>query len=177
MWSQEKALNAVLVVANLIGRADFHKVFKIFYFADREHLATYGRTILGDQYVAMKDGPVPSNTYDFLKAFRGEGFASSLSAAAKERLHVDRFVVIPKSQADEDHLSESEIACLKHSIQENKDLSFGQLSEKSHDYAWGRASMNNEMALLDIAQEANASDEMLQYIREIQEAEEALKWL
>ncbi len=177
MWQQEKVLNAVLLVANLLEKADFHRIFKIFYFADREHLALYGRTILGDQYFAMKDGPVPSNTYDFLKAFRPDAFGTSLLADAKNRMTVDRWVVIPKSAADEDFLSASEIECLQHSIAENRSLTFGQLSEKSHDYAWNRASMNNEMELLDIAQEANASEEMLHYIREINEAENALKWL
>jgi uncharacterized phage-associated protein len=177
MWNQEKALNAVLFVANQLEKADFHKVFKIFYFADRSHLATYGRTILGDQYVAMKDGPVPSSTYDFLKAFRTDAFGGNLVAEAKERMEVDRYLVIPKSQAEEEYLSVSEMECLRQSVSEHKNLTFGQLSEKSHDYAWQRASMNNEMEILDIAQEANASEEMLQYIREIKEAEDALKWL
>lgn len=177
MWKQEKVLNAVLMVANQLEKADFHKIFKIFYFADRAHLATYGRTILGDQYMAMKDGPVPSRTYDLLKAFRGDFWGLEIPAELRELLEVDRYVVHPKRAAETDYLSASELDCLSQSIAENKGLTFGQLSEKSHDYAWNRATMNNEMDLMDIAQEANVSAEMIDYIQELKDAEAALKCL
>ena len=34
-----------------------HKICKILYFADREHLSKYGRSITGDVYIAMTYGP------------------------------------------------------------------------------------------------------------------------
>ena len=51
-----------------MGRADFHRIFKILYFADEKHLALYGFPIVGDEYIAKKNGPVPSITYDIVKA-------------------------------------------------------------------------------------------------------------
>ena len=41
-FDKSKALNALLYVANRVKRKDFHKIFKIVYFADRQHLAEWG---------------------------------------------------------------------------------------------------------------------------------------
>lgn len=47
-FDRTKALNALLYVANHVQRKDFHKIFKVVYFADRQHLADWGRPITGD---------------------------------------------------------------------------------------------------------------------------------
>ena len=70
-FDKTKALNALLYVANRVQRKDFHKIFKIVYFADRQHLAEWGRPITGDTYIAMDAGPVPSRMYDMMKIVRG----------------------------------------------------------------------------------------------------------
>ena len=44
----DKAINVVLYVANRLPRKDFHKIFKVIYFADKAHLSEWGRTISGD---------------------------------------------------------------------------------------------------------------------------------
>lgn len=69
-FNRDKAIATVLFIAEkLIKRygkngADLHKIFKILYFADQKHLAKYGRPIVGDFYVAMREGGVPSKIYD-----------------------------------------------------------------------------------------------------------------
>jgi uncharacterized phage-associated protein len=175
MWKQSKTLNAILLVANQLETADFHKVFKIAYFADRDHLANYGRTILGDFYIAMKDGPVPSRTYDLLKAFREND--PSLPQEDRALLVARNYEIFPKRIPDTDYLSATEIACLNRAIAENRRLSFAELSEKSHGTAWQSTAPNQLMSLLDIALEGHAADEMLSYIRDLNEAEDALQWL
>ena len=40
------------------------------FLAEKYHLVRYGRPITGDRYDAMKDGPVPSFTYDLFKKHR-----------------------------------------------------------------------------------------------------------
>ena len=65
-FNECKTVNAVLYIVERLKRKDFHKIFKLLYFSDREHLNVYGRTITGDTYIAMADGPVPSNVYDIL---------------------------------------------------------------------------------------------------------------
>ena len=43
------------------------KLFKLLYFADKRHLLTCGRPIIGDRYLKMDYGPVPSRAYNLIK--------------------------------------------------------------------------------------------------------------
>ena len=73
-FNEKKTINIVLYIAEKLKRRDFHKIFKICYFADREYLSQYGVTITGDTYIAMDAGPVPTKTYDMLKIVRGDSY-------------------------------------------------------------------------------------------------------
>lgn len=48
------------------GKINYMKAGKLVYLVDKAHLRTYGRTITNDNYVAMKNGPVPSRTKDII---------------------------------------------------------------------------------------------------------------
>jgi uncharacterized phage-associated protein len=49
-----------------IDLADKKKIIKMLFLADKLHLLTFGRLITGDEYVAMKHGPVGSVALDIL---------------------------------------------------------------------------------------------------------------
>ena len=163
--NKEKTINSILfVLSNLGGQCDFHKIFKILYFADQKHLVLYGTQITGDYYIAMKDGPVPSKTYDMFKSVRGESWGSR-NHDYDDFFEIDsHYFAIQKRAVDFDELSQSEIECLESSIKENKDLDFTELSNKSHSTAWINTSRDNEMNLIDIAVEGGANEEMKKYI-------------
>ncbi|MEY4203784.1 MAG: hypothetical protein RL013_1487 [Bacteroidota bacterium] len=158
----EKTLHSVLfVLQRLGGRSDFHKVFKILYFADQKHLTTYGTPISGDIYVAMAHGPVPSKLYDIFKDTR--------ESALADKTYKNYFDVInghfisANMQPNLEVLSQSNLECLEEAITENQHLSFAELTEKSHREAW-EAATYDEMSFIDIAREGGASAEMLKYI-------------
>ena len=44
------------------GKINKMKAIKLIYLADRYHLRKYGRPVVGDDYWAMKYGPVASST-------------------------------------------------------------------------------------------------------------------
>jgi len=157
---EEKAKQVLLwIVANLKGRVDFHKLFKILYFAEQKHLVRYGRFIVGDVFIAMKNGPVPSEIYHFLKSLRNNSKNSFFTIS-------QNYYVEIKQKPDLEEFSESELICLAESVKENKDLSFYELSKKSHLTAWENANPeDDEMSFLEIAKEGGANDEMLNYIR------------
>ncbi|HEY8930454.1 MAG TPA: Panacea domain-containing protein [Mucilaginibacter sp.] len=167
---KDKAINSALYVLDHIGPADYHKVFKILYFAEQYHLKNYGRPLTGDAYQAMNYGPVPSFLYDVFKA------SDKSSSPFNEALEKSKYfrvlweghkpIVNCKSKFDQDELSESDIEALNISISENRSLDFIQLVKKSHDSAWIKVEKNEdiEMSYLDIAEAAGTSSEMLSYI-------------
>ncbi len=168
-FNEERAIAAVLYIAGELKtcgkKVGFHKIFKILYFADREHLATWGRPITGDFFVAMPKGPVPSYIYDILKSVKGEcSFISPEKYAPFIEVH-NNWVVTAKQKPDLDVLSESEQAELKRSIKENAPLTFSRLVAKSHDYAWKSAGKNGNISYIHMAQEAGADSEMIAYIQ------------
>jgi uncharacterized phage-associated protein len=166
----ETTIHAILYVIHTVGgKCDFHKIFKIFYFADQKHMNKWGKPILFDDYIAMKDGPVPSIAYDILKSLKGS-YSMYLKALDIDFHQYFEFVepyhIKALAAPDMDYLSESEIECLNKSIKENKNLSFGQLSKKSHDSAWEKAGKNNNMDIIEIAKSANVEKEFIPFIKE-----------
>jgi uncharacterized phage-associated protein len=181
-FDERKALSAILYIAGKLierhqvskeAKPDMHRISKILYFADRKHLARYGRPILGDYFVAMKDGPVPSKTYDLMKAIKGESpFCSAENFKAS--FDVKGFMVHPKQSADMDEFSESDIECINESLQENQDLTFGQLRDKSHDRAYNQASENNRISFIAMAKAEGIDAEMISYIETVAENQHLL---
>jgi uncharacterized phage-associated protein len=165
---KNKSISVVLFILKSLGKIDIHKLFKIIYFADQKHLVKYGRPITGDCYIAMKDGPVPSNIYDFVKIVRGESVYHDEQLNSKFEV-IKHFYLNPLTEPDLTELSKSNIECLEESIKENKGLSYKQLVEKSHDAAYNKADRNNLISFEDIAMTAGANDEMLKYITETAE--------
>ena len=151
---KEKAVNSLLFVVYQLEKADTHKTYKILYFADQKHLLKYGRPILGDTYVKMKYGPVPS----FIKNVVDENIEGLEEIVAKYH----SYFIKPLAQPNLDFLSESDIECLKESIKENKDLDFDALTNKSHDYAYNNAVWSIDY--LDMAISVGADNNFLNFI-------------
>lgn len=61
-FGMDVLVNAALWVIERLPENErrLHKLFKVLWFADLEHLKKYGRTVTGDTYVAMEFGPVTS---------------------------------------------------------------------------------------------------------------------
>jgi uncharacterized phage-associated protein len=174
-FDKEKSISILLYIIQQLERADFIHIFKVLYFAEQKHLVRYGRPIVGDSYIAMKRGPVPSSIYDELTYIR-KGTANIFDKFPGQKIKFstffdikDEMLVINKAVPDLEVISESEMSCLDESLRENKDLSIIELSNKSHDMAWSKANQNDEMNILDIAEAGGASPSMLEYILEITE--------
>lgn len=149
------------ILKKLGGRSDIHKLFKILYFAEQKHLVRYGATISQDHYHAMKNGPVPSIAYDIYKSVKDGGvtYAPYFSA-------VERFSIAGIGEPDLDFLSESEMKCIDESVQENKSLSFNDLTDKSHDGAWKQTGRDKEISPVAIARAGGADNHMVKYIED-----------
>lgn len=90
---REKAIQAVLwLLGRNNGTMDKLMLVKLFFLADREHLARYGRPIVGGDYCAMDFGPVSSGLYDLVKEkdtglpFATEGYQIRANGTSDQRL-------------------------------------------------------------------------------------------
>ena len=115
-FDKTKTLNALLYVANRVQRKDFHKIFKVIYFADRQHLADWGRPITGDTYIAMDAGPVPSRLYDMLKIVRGDSYLPDTEGLGKYFQVENWMYVRPLVDADLNKLSANEQEALSNAM-------------------------------------------------------------
>jgi uncharacterized phage-associated protein len=172
-FDKEKCISVLSYITKNLETADFLRVFKVLYFAEQKHLVRFGRPIVGDNYIAMKHGPVPSNIYNELDKIQS-GIGKTMDNLLKNNISFSDYFevkkinevknVFLKINIELDTISESEFMCLNESLEENRKLSFNELSNKSHDSAWKKANVNDEMNILDIAKSGGASIDMLNYI-------------
>ena len=173
-FDKTKALNALLYVSNRVQRKDFHKIFKIIYFADRQHLADWGKPITGDTYIAMETGPVPSRMYDMLKIVRGDSYLPDVEGLGKY-FAVDNWMYVkPLVDADLNKLTRNEQEALDDSIVKYSALSYDEIKEKSHDVAWRSTARDFSIDWDDIAREAGLDSEELECVNEYSALEAAL---
>ena len=173
-FDRTKALNALLYVANRVQRKDFHKIFKIIYFADRQLLADWGRPITGDTYIAMEAGPVPSRMYDMMKIVRGDSYLPDTEGLSKFFIVENWMYVKPLIDADLNKLSPNEQEALDASIAKYASLSYDEIKEKSHDVAWRSTARDFSIKWEDIAREAGLDSEELECVNEYAALEAAL---
>lgn len=157
-FDKEKSLNALLYVANRVQRKDFHKIFKIIYFADRQHLADWGRPITGDTYIAMEAGPVPSRLYDMLKIVRGDSYLPDIEGLGKYFQVENWMYVNPLQDANLNRLSPNEQEVLDACIDKYSSLSYDEIKEKSHDIAWRSTARDFAIQWDNIAREVGLDE-------------------
>ena len=159
---------------------DYIKLFKILYFAQRDHLARYGKVIVEDSFRALKHGPVPSYTYKGLQIAEGKPLEGDFEEFLKT-LSVRNQIVYADAKPDMDYISGADKRTLDASIERYKDEDPYDLSDLSHDSAWREAIMRmaddpqkNFITMIDMARAGNASKSMIDYIREKQIIRNAL---
>ena len=167
----------VLYIVDKCGETDCFHIFKILYFADREHYAVYGRRIVNDTFHAMKNGPVPSALYNAIKDVTGKeplpvySKLKTISSALREADSMYDHYICAVEKPDMDELSASDIEMLDKSIAANLPRTFGELSGKSHDEAWMaafRKKPNSKIDPLLMAKAGGASDDTLDFIKEME---------
>ena len=171
-----KTKAAFVYIISKFDGIDILRAFKILYFANKDHLARYGRAIIDDDFCALPNGPVPSNIYDAVKKAQGktnyfpfEGIDEIVNAINIDSSGEFDYIIYSNEEPDCDELSKSDIECLERSYNENKDLSFKELSSKSHDLAWENAWETKHASKIDVfnmARAAGAGEEMVNYIEE-----------
>lgn len=133
MFSEEKvAQMAAYLLSKGGGRMAYLKLIKLLYLSDRQSMDTHGDSISGDRFVAMKHGPVLSQTYDLVKNGGEEesGWNHWIRGA-------DNYEVALKPQTisvvDLDELSEADIEILDSIMAEFGHMTKYQIRDFTHD--------------------------------------------
>ena len=122
---KRKIIEALVYLATARPRIDVFHMAKVFFYADTKHLRSYGRPVLGDAYVAMDDGPVPSFALNVAK--RVQRFVSDdLLKIAADKLSVDDSDGYVRLTAhatfDDSAFSRTDIECLDWAIDTYADM-------------------------------------------------------
>ena len=165
-FNEKKTINIVLYIAEKLKRRDFHKIFKICYFADREYLSQYGVTITGDTYIAMDAGPVPTKTYDILKIVRGDYYMQDTKNLGQYFAISNWMFVQPLQKANMDEIAPAEKAVIDKVIERYGDMTYDEIKEKSHDVAWRSTARDYPISFENMAMEAGMDDEEIPYLEE-----------
>ena len=127
-FNKQKAIEAVLYLANKRPSIDKMSLYKFLFFADNEHLNKYGRPIFGGYYVAMPRGPVPSQVKNILE---------------KENLpefQIDDYMITATRKPNLEFLSQSDIEVLDLIYGRLGNMTARELSNLSHEHiAWKKA--------------------------------------
>ena len=125
-YDRNKATQAILWLLHRHGGSmDKLKLVKLLFYADREHLARYGRPIVGGQYWAMDLGPVS-----------GELKTHVDSATAEAALPFEGrgdYEFIAKEPPNEDELSESDMEILDEIYSQYSHIDSIKLSTMTHE--------------------------------------------
>lgn len=131
-----KAIAAIGMFVKGTGET-LYPIMKMMYLADKRHLHEYGRFIVGDEYCAMEQGPVPSLSYDMLKRVKeGVVKGDALDSAMHCFDYLAGHRITLKHDPDLDELSISEQQCIQAIIDAYQNVGKWVVRDLSHDDAW-----------------------------------------
>lgn len=105
---RKTAAAAAVLLREAGGRMKYLRLIRLLYFADRKSWEQFGRPITGDHYLAMRLGPVLSQTLDLIKLPPETGpWAEMIETRPEDHL------VVLKREPDLGPLSDAEIDILK----------------------------------------------------------------
>jgi uncharacterized phage-associated protein len=108
-------------------------LLKMMFFADRYHIRHFGFVASADSYVAMKNGPVASATYNIL--FKKMPHQANLAEIALlEDVSVVSEYEVEIAKQENDELSESFMQSLDFAIKNYGNYEQFELSSITHDY-------------------------------------------
>ena len=180
-YNLDKFKNAILFFAKCVDGLGITKLNKLLYYSDFEHFRLYGVQILGDQYVKMGKGPVPSLSYATFNA----NFSTNEDSTLKDTIDVQKETwiesilgrervmkrIIPKHEPDLSVFSKSEIAVMQEIATKWKSATASAMSFQSHlESPWKDT---EELGVIDYKLALNGDSVSRKYV-EYKEAEDQL---
>lgn len=156
------------------------KAVKLLYFLDKNHLLKHGRPVLGDNYVRMGYGPVPSMTLDIINEIIDENQSRVKMLDPENRQYFDKFLKIKPAKyatlsaindPDLTVLSETEREALSETVKVYGRYATSTLVDKSHnDATCKRTELNHYIDYkLFFEGEKNTDPHAIEYFKNLEE--------
>jgi hypothetical protein len=156
----DKAIETIVYLANKQPNIEHYHMVKTIFYADKSHLNKYGRPVLGDRYIRMSAGPVPSLVLDIINlddlTVDSELIEKALNSFTVTQ-EGKKKLISPKRETDLDEFSESDLECLDEAFDFCIGKDFNELCRISHEEkAWKEAGKNgNVMDYVSILDDDN----------------------
>ncbi len=131
--SYDKAVEIIVWLAQKKPGIDIYHVVKILFFADKMHINKYARPVVGDTYVKMPYGPMPSGISDLIK--ENTWLSPDQLAGIRNAVDIDKeanYKLTAKREPDLTYFSKSDLACLKAALEKYGDMDFRELYCLTH---------------------------------------------
>jgi len=131
-FNYKKSVQALNYLAVLEGGAiNYMKALKLIWLSDRYHLRNHGRTITGDKYFALKNGPVASFTKDIIIKKHITEEQSEYSATF---VRVNGYALSTISAPNINVFSQKELEVINTVYESYKNMTEFEISEFSHNF-------------------------------------------
>ena len=131
----KSSVQAIHYLLSVLGETDKLKIVKLLFFSDKLHLIKYGRTITGDSYIAMKNGPVGSITLNVLDNDMEYLSPGQLEYCDVFLEKVSKYTYRPKSIGTHyDSLSKSDMSTIEEVIAKFGQFDNWKLVDLTHKY-------------------------------------------
>ena len=166
-FNEKKGVEALTYVASKWPRLTAFFAAKVLFFAEKKHLNRYARPIVGDTFIAMPNGPVPSTLYDFIKGKLDQAGDPDAIMAALSIKRDPYPLLAAQREPDLDALSPSDLECLDEAIVFCQSHNFGALSSLTHqERAWLDAPANGPMDYEHMIDEGEGREDVVAEARE-----------
>lgn len=128
--NQQKAIAAAryLLSEKLHGKANYFRLLKLIFLADRYHVRNYLRPVTTDRYVAMEHGPVASFLYNVFKGVRASG--GQIRKISDEQFKLEA----GSKQPNYEYLSQTDLEALDFAFDKFGHLNRWELRDLVHAY-------------------------------------------
>ncbi len=131
-FNYKKSVQALNYLAVLEGGAiNYMKALKLIWLSDRYHLRNHGRTITGDKYFALKNGPVASFTKDIIIK---KHITEEQNKYSSTFVNVEGYLLSSNSNPNTNVFSQKELEVINTIFDCYKSMTEFEISEFSHNF-------------------------------------------
>lgn len=134
----KKAIEVIVWIAASKPGIDIYHIAKVLFYAEKAHVNKYARPIIGDRYICMDYGPVPSAVKNLINkdSWLDPGHLSDISNSIIVHDYPHKNIEA-KREPDLKYFSGTDLECLEESLKEYGDKSFDELKNLTHnEFCW-----------------------------------------